>query len=136
VEALSFLPHSAVVLQVRHDPVEVVLLRDAQLVAELGHGDPGVLADDGESLLTTCTAGTAAAAATVPTGPAAARGAAGGAARAAAARLLHPGERFLRLFELQIFIVERSKLLKSIIYLLALLREEVSHSTLRGKVCI
>jgi len=46
------------------------------------------------------------------------------------------GKRLLRLLELQILLMKRSKFLKSIIYLLALLGEEVGHSTLRGKVCI
>src|SRR3954451_6660002 len=137
MEAAALFPHSPILLQVCHDPVEVVLLSDAKLVAQFGHGDAGVLTHDLERLVSARPARAAAA----PPAPVAARRASGGggtgrAAGTTTARLIHSCKRFLRLLELQVLLVKRSKFLKSIIYLLALLGEEVSHPTLRGEVCI
>src|SRR4051794_38148148 len=57
VEALSVLANRPVLLQVRHHAIEVVLLGDAELVAELRHGDAGVLANDRECLFPASAAG-------------------------------------------------------------------------------
>src|SRR4051794_31346494 len=96
VEPLAFLADRPVLLQVCHHPIEVVLLRDAQLIAELGDVDAGFLASARERLLAARPAG-----ATGAAPPAVAAGSAGAAARAsrraagaAPAWLVHARERF------------------------------------------